>query len=176
MLRLLESQLREELEQLQAAFEAATSRYGNVDGPAGGKKSLSKIIAGKLRKCRLDVDTLCSQPSCPVCSEDFCVDGEVSKLPCSHIFHRACVVPWLEMKQNCPICRAVVTDDVPSISELELLSIEELNEWLADLGINNSDGDESRVCDPLSPDITREECNEENNPHSLKYGNGKFNK
>jgi len=139
MLRMLESQLREELEQLQLAFESSHLRMSeeirngvnrNAAAAAASKKKLTKIMAGKVRLTKLDLDTLCSQPSCPICSEDFLVSSSVTKLPCTHIFHHSCVVPWLEMKQNCPICRAEITDEIPTLTELEKFSTQELTCWL----------------------------------------------
>jgi hypothetical protein len=39
--------------------------------------------------------------------------SKVLKLPCGHIFHRACVSSWLERHCTCPTCRfEVETEDV----------------------------------------------------------------
>ena len=136
MLRLLETQLRQELEQLQFAFENNHVRMGDGSrndqgGAQPAKPKLSKIMLGKCLECVLDVDTVCSQPSCPICSEDFTVSSEETKLPCGHLFHRPCVLPWLQQKQNCPICRSQLSDEIPSLPELEKLPLKHLSSWLA---------------------------------------------
>jgi DNA-directed RNA polymerase subunit RPC12/RpoP len=146
MLRLLETQLREELEQLQHAFESANNEAGfgliiraggnDATGSNGNQlsnKKFNKIMRGKIRDCDLTVDIVCSQPSCPICSEEFPVDSHATRLPCSHIFHRNCLIPWLELKQNCPICRTSVTDEVPSFAEIEALPLPVMTSWLRDL-------------------------------------------
>ncbi|KAG9454075.1 hypothetical protein H6P81_006979 [Aristolochia fimbriata] len=43
---------------------------------------------------------------CVVClNKLFVIDGEVAQLPCSHMFHKQCVVEWLERSHVCPVCR-----------------------------------------------------------------------
>ena len=46
--------------------------------------------------------------TCPICIVDFEEGDDVRVLPCEgkHVFHQACVDPWLlELSSSCPICR-----------------------------------------------------------------------
>jgi len=43
--------------------------------------------------------------SCAVCLEDYTSREHARELPCRHRFHSQCIVPWLEMRSSCPVCR-----------------------------------------------------------------------
>jgi hypothetical protein len=42
---------------------------------------------------------------CPVCTNGFKLDEEAKKLPCKHVFHTDCILPWLGRHNTCPMCR-----------------------------------------------------------------------
>uniref|UniRef100_A0A6B2LNI2 RING-type domain-containing protein n=1 Tax=Arcella intermedia TaxID=1963864 RepID=A0A6B2LNI2_9EUKA len=42
---------------------------------------------------------------CPVCSDLFQKDEEGTKLPCGHLYHYDCILPWLKQHNTCPMCR-----------------------------------------------------------------------
>jgi hypothetical protein len=48
-----------------------------------------------------------ANPRCSVCWEDFTAEERVAELPCNHIYHEPCIVPWMQSNNNCPICRRV---------------------------------------------------------------------
>ena len=39
---------------------------------------------------------------CPICLEARV--GDVVGLPCTHVFHRGCILRWFEEKMSCPTC------------------------------------------------------------------------
>ena len=51
---------------------------------------------------------------CHVCMEDFILDEKVRSLPCKHIYHGDCIIPWLELHGTCPICRKTIDIAVPA--------------------------------------------------------------
>ena len=132
MLRLLEAQLRDELLNLSLNHAAANARDQGA-GAVAKTRPMTQACLCKLRKATLDLDLICSQPSCPVCSEDFVPDGKATQLPCSHLFHEACVLPWLDAKRTCPICRFELTDAVPAVDDLEKFSESELHDKLIEV-------------------------------------------
>lgn len=57
---------------------------------------------------------------CPVCKEDYSVEERVRQLPCNHLFHNDCIVPWLEQVRTsvCRSKRSEILDIVQSIYKL----------------------------------------------------------
>ncbi|XP_076295545.1 E3 ubiquitin-protein ligase RNF181-like [Lasioglossum baleicum] len=49
---------------------------------------------------------------CPVCLKEFENGISAKRMPCKHIFHKECIIPWLEKTNSCPLCRhQLPTDD-----------------------------------------------------------------
>ena len=129
MLRILEHQLRRELEGIQSSLARSEATSCKT-------KALAKAALSTLKIVPIDVEMLCSQPSCPICSEDYSVGEKVTQLPCSHVYHKLCVSDWLEMKETCPICRFDISNRIPTVAEIQELSDEELKASLKSIGLN----------------------------------------
>nr|GEV13935.1 hypothetical protein [Tanacetum cinerariifolium] len=53
------------------------------------------------------------QVVCAVCKDEILVEEKVMELPCRHLYHGECIVPWLSIRNTCPVCRfELPTDDV----------------------------------------------------------------
>lgn len=55
-----------------------------------------------------------SECECPICCSEL-VSEPTLELPCSHVFHAACVRVWLQMQHTCPVCRLVL-DASPALA------------------------------------------------------------
>lgn len=64
------------------------------------KKQIDEIPTTEVSQSQVD-----SKLQCSVCWEDFKLSEPVRQLPCQHVYHEPCIVPWLELHGTCPICR-----------------------------------------------------------------------
>uniref|UniRef100_A0A8C0QBM3 E3 ubiquitin-protein ligase RNF181 n=1 Tax=Canis lupus familiaris TaxID=9615 RepID=A0A8C0QBM3_CANLF len=49
---------------------------------------------------------------CPVCLLEFEEEETAIEMPCRHLFHSNCILPWLSKTNSCPLCRhELPTDD-----------------------------------------------------------------
>ena len=47
---------------------------------------------------------------CKICIEEFAPGERLRTLPCTHIFHQACIDHWLAANAICPVCRIEIKD------------------------------------------------------------------
>ncbi|XP_074571113.1 E3 ubiquitin-protein ligase RING1-like [Curcuma longa] len=95
------------LEQLiQQLTENDPSRYGT---PPAAKTAVANLPDIKISRELLASD----EAQCSVCMDTFEMGNEAKKMPCKHIFHKHCILPWLELHNSCPVCRyELPTDDL----------------------------------------------------------------
>ncbi|KAF2077389.1 hypothetical protein CYY_001317 [Polysphondylium violaceum] len=77
-----------------------------------GTPPASKEEINKLKRGVADQSIVDQKIDCSVCQEHFEKGQEYIELPCTHIYHPDCILPWLEQHNSCPVCRyELKTDD-----------------------------------------------------------------
>lgn len=56
-----------------------------------------KVTAHDIQRNRND--------KCTICLDSLSVGEPASRLPCDHLFHDFCILPWLRSSNQCPVCR-----------------------------------------------------------------------
>lgn len=99
------------LEQLiQQLAENDPNRYGT---PPASKSSVQGLPVVKISEELLASDS----SQCAVCKDKFDLGEEAKQMPCKHIYHSDCIVPWLELHNSCPVCRYELPTDDPDYEQ-----------------------------------------------------------
>lgn len=67
------------------------------------KKAIGRLQVRTLK--RDDEETTSDSHMCAVCIESYKAGEVVTVLTCDHIFHKACIEPWLLERRTCPMCK-----------------------------------------------------------------------
>ncbi|KAD3069002.1 hypothetical protein R6Q59_017007 [Mikania micrantha] len=75
-----------------------TSRYHSPTS----RSAIEAIPLVKITSELLDIDPIVL---CAVCKDQFVIDEDAKQLPCKHMYHPDCILPWLSQHNSCPVCR-----------------------------------------------------------------------
>lgn len=91
---------------IQQLAENDPNRYGTPPASKSAVEALPSIIVDEaLLKSEL--------AQCAVCKDDFETETVVKQMPCKHVYHEDCILPWLELHNSCPVCRYELPTDDP---------------------------------------------------------------
>ncbi|XLT00728.1 hypothetical protein HN51_050079 [Arachis hypogaea] len=65
----------------------------------------SKSAVEGLPEVEITENNLAAEPHCAVCKEAFEIGTKAKEMPCKHIYHSDCILPWLALRNSCPVCR-----------------------------------------------------------------------
>ncbi|KAF8012769.1 hypothetical protein BT93_I0810 [Corymbia citriodora subsp. variegata] len=97
-----------------AEFDILLDQFAENDVAIRGSPPAAKAAVDDLPLIILsESDVKLSGGVCAVCKDEVSVGDGVRKLPCSHYYHGDCILPWLAIRNSCPICRyELPTDDL----------------------------------------------------------------
>ncbi|XP_020583753.1 E3 ubiquitin-protein ligase CIP8-like [Phalaenopsis equestris] len=97
--------------------------HGGSEWMKGGRPA-AKSVVENLPSVLLTVEDVAEKnTNCAVCKDEISLSEEVKRLPCLHHYHECCIVPWLIMRNTCPLCRhelpSTDTSDAAIVGEEE---------------------------------------------------------
>lgn len=96
------------LEQL-AQIEIAG--FGRSENPPASKAAIESMPTIEIVESHVG-----SESHCAVCKEAFDLGSEAREMPCKHIYHSDCILPWLSLRNSCPVCRHELPADPNSVN------------------------------------------------------------
>ncbi|KAG4159667.1 hypothetical protein ERO13_D02G189000v2 [Gossypium hirsutum] len=100
------SDLRSSGAQIEFLAENDPNRYGT---PPASKSAIDSLPSVKITKDHLSSKS----KQCAVCMDDFEEGIQAKRMPCRHLYHKNCILPWLELHNSCPVCRHELPTDDP---------------------------------------------------------------
>ncbi|KAK6146586.1 hypothetical protein DH2020_020455 [Rehmannia glutinosa] len=95
-------------------FEQLIQQLAENDPNRYGTPPASKSAVEALPSINVDEALLKSElAQCAVCKDDFELGTVVKQMPCKHVYHQDCILPWLELHNSCPVCRYELPTDDP---------------------------------------------------------------
>ncbi|KAL1810491.1 hypothetical protein DCAR_0730193 [Daucus carota subsp. sativus] len=87
--------------------------YAQTESAVKGSPPAAKSVVENLVSVVLTRDYVKeNNVVCAVCKDEIGVEERATRLPCSHHYHGDCIVPWLNLRNTCPVCRSELpTDD-----------------------------------------------------------------
>jgi hypothetical protein len=93
-------------EVLRATFQQAQSTNA---APPTDRAAIRQLPTIRLTKERIEFKQKLQEnietDACSICIEDYKVDEKLIQLPCGHVFHGGCIMPWIKEHNTCPTCR-----------------------------------------------------------------------
>ncbi|CAN6331122.1 unnamed protein product [Urochloa humidicola] len=100
-----------------SGFERLLDQLAQIEagglGRARDNPPASKAAVESMPVVAVDAARVAAESHCAVCKEPFELGAEAREMPCSHIYHPDCILPWLALRNSCPVCRHEMPTDAP---------------------------------------------------------------
>ncbi|GKV29959.1 hypothetical protein SLEP1_g38832 [Rubroshorea leprosula] len=94
---------------------------GRFEQPPASKAAIESMPIIKIESSHVMTESHCA-----VCKEPFELDVEAREMPCNHIYHSDCILPWLSIRNSCPVCRhELPTETATNLGENDSVRDEE---------------------------------------------------
>ncbi|CAN4106814.1 unnamed protein product [Withania somnifera] len=86
--------LLDQLSQIEA------NGIGRIENPPASKAAIESLPTIEIIQSHIFTESCCA-----VCKEEFELGTEAREMPCKHLYHSDCILPWLSLRNSCPVCR-----------------------------------------------------------------------
>lgn len=91
---------------LEQLSQIEMNGIGRCENPRASKAAIESMPTFKICENHLEIESHCA-----VCKEAFELESEAREMPCKHIYHSDCILPWLSIQNSCPVCRHELPSD-----------------------------------------------------------------
>lgn len=103
---------------LGAGFDRLLDQLSQLEVTRQEKPPASKDAIESMPTIEIVSSHVSNDLQCAVCHESFEIGSEAREMPCKHLYHGDCILPWLSIRNSCPVCR----HELPSETRTELNS------------------------------------------------------
>ncbi|KAI0507780.1 hypothetical protein KFK09_013908 [Dendrobium nobile] len=89
--------------------------HGGAEWMKCGRPAAKSVVESLPSILLTAEDVAQNNTHCAICTDEISLTVKVKKLPCLHHYHEHCIVPWLLMRNTCPLCRY----ELPSSDAIE---------------------------------------------------------
>ncbi|KAG9448638.1 hypothetical protein H6P81_008603 [Aristolochia fimbriata] len=95
-------------------YEVLFEQFAEHENSLKGSPPTAKAVLDNLPSVLLtQEDVRDNNTLCAVCKDEISLEERAKKLPCSHHYHGDCIIPWLKIRNTCPVCRFELPTDDP---------------------------------------------------------------
>ncbi|KAI9173705.1 hypothetical protein LWI28_009302 [Acer negundo] len=96
-----------------AEYDMLFGQFTENENAWMGRPPASKSVVENLPEVALTQEDVESNNAlCAVCKDEISIGEKAKQLPCAHRYHGDCILPWLGIRNTCPVCRyELPTDD-----------------------------------------------------------------
>jgi len=98
-------------------FESLLNRMFQQSSHQGNPPA-SQSAVNSLPEVSIQQEHVEGSLDCAICKEEFTLGEKVLRLPCNHMFHGGCIIRWLQMHNQCPVCRHELPTENPEYENL----------------------------------------------------------
>ncbi|KAL0359269.1 UNVERIFIED_CONTAM: E3 ubiquitin-protein ligase RDUF2 [Sesamum angustifolium] len=85
---------------------------GRIDNnPPASKAAIESMPTVEISDQHVAIESYCA-----VCKEAFDLGSQAREMPCKHLYHQDCILPWLSLRNSCPVCRHELPTDNENVN------------------------------------------------------------